>query len=176
MAVATAVVLAALVASTWVSAAAVFALLAGAISSRIVYAEVTQTRRAAGIDRSTQARDFGAAMTRMYHEHATFTAAMTSRLESHDKTIVELASTIRLAFKRAHDAQARVQIEAERADNVQARLSALLDDVLTSRSDALVGVGVPEAAGLPTIADLLSWDNRADRDDPVTAEQLRSPA
>jgi protein phosphatase 1 regulatory subunit 37 len=161
LALAAVVVAAAVVSSTWVSAAAVFSLLAGVTSSRIVYTEVTQTRRDNAIERAELARNFGHAMTKTHDEHQAFTTTMSTRLAAKDKTIVELNGTIRLAEMRADEAEIRVKREAKRANEAQERLSVLLDEVLTSQTEALQGVGIPEAADLPTIVDLLAWEDRA---------------
>lgn len=161
LALAAVVVIAAIVTSTWVSAAAVLSLLAGATSSRIIYTEVTQTRRETAHERAELAREFGSAMTKSHDEHMAFTKAMSKKLSARDKTIVELNGTIRLAEKRADEAEVRVKREAKRANEAQERLSVLLDEVLVQQSEALAGVGVPEAADLPTIVDLLAWEDRA---------------
>ncbi len=161
LALAAAAVVAAVLTSTWVSAAAIFSVLAGATSSRIIHTEVIQTRRAAAIERVQLSRDFGLAMAKSHEEHTSFTSTMTSRLAARDQTIVELNGTIRLAERRADEAELRVKHEAKRANDAQERLAALLDEVLTAQAEALAGVGIPEAADLPTVVDLLAWENSA---------------
>ena len=172
LALAAAVVVAAVVTGTWVSAAAVASLFAGATSSRIIYTEVTQTRRDGALARAEQARDFGHAMTKSHVEHQAFTATITSRLAERDKTIGSLNGTIRLAEKRADVAEARVKRESKRANDAQERLSSLLEQVRAAQEAAekaaaaeskevWAGLGIPEAAELPTIVDLLAWEERA---------------
>jgi hypothetical protein len=167
------VVVAAVVTSTWVSAAAVACLLAGATSSRIIYTEVTQTRRDSAVARAEQARDFGHAMTKTHAEHLTYTATMMTRLADRDQEIVSLNGTIRLAEKRADVAEARVKRESKRANDAQERLSALLEEVRAAQeaadqaaaeesAEVWAGLGIPEAAELPTVVDLLAWEERAD--------------
>ncbi len=158
--IAAAVVAAAVITTTWLGAAAIFAVLSGAVSSRVVYTEVTQTRTEAAVERARLAREFGAAMTLSHHEHAAFTTMMTARVAARDQTIVELNGTIRLAEKRADEAEVRVKREAKRANDAQEHLATLLDEVLTAQAEALAGVGIPEAADLPTVVDLLAWEDR----------------
>jgi hypothetical protein len=153
-------VIAAVVTSMWVDAAAVFSLLAGATSSRIIYTEVTQSRREAAHDRAELAKDFGSAMTTAHDEHAEFTAMMSSRLAERDRTISELDGTVRLAEKWADEAEVRVKRESQRADEAREQLAVLLDQVAAQQA-ALEGADVPEAADLPTIVDLLAWEDRA---------------
>jgi hypothetical protein len=155
------VVVAALASSTAVGLASLVSLAAGAVSSRMVYTELTQTRRDAALDRAALSRDFGTAMTRTHAEHAQFTAVMTSRIAGRDTAIVELHRTVHLAELRAVEAEARVTREAKRANDAQERLSTLLDEVLTQQAEVLAGVGIPEAAELPAIADLLAWEDHA---------------
>ncbi len=165
-------VIAAVATSTWVDAAAIFSLLAGATSSRIIYTEVTQSRREAAHDRAEMAKDFGAAMTKTQTEHAAFTSAITSRLLARDRAIMELDGTLRLAERRADEAEVRVKREAQRANEAHERLSVLLDEVLAQQT-ALEGDDIPEAADLPTIVDLLAWEERADE---AMLEDLRHQA
>lgn len=160
LALAAVVVVAAAFSSAWLPAAAVVSVVAGATSSRMIWTEVTQTRRDGATERAEMARDFGATMTKVHAEHVAFTTEMTSRLVARDQTIVELGSTIRLAERRADEAEARLKHEAKRANDAQERLSVLLDELLSSQADALSEVGVPEAAELPTIVDLLAWEDR----------------
>ena len=166
------VVMAAVVTSIWVDAAAVFSLLAGATSSRIIYTEVTQSRLEAAHERAEQAKDFGAAMTQSRVEHSEFTALMSARLADRDRTISELDGTVRLAEKRAAEAEARVKRESQRANEAREQLSVLLDEVLAQQT-ALEGADIPEAADLPTIVDLLAWEDRVGED---VLEDLRHQA
>jgi chromosome segregation ATPase len=175
--VAAVVVAAAILTSTLVAGAAVLSVLAGALSSRIVWTEVVQTRRDNAIERAEMARDFGVAMTKSLSEHQAYTQNVNARLASKDKTIVELTGTIRLAEKRADEAESRVKREAKRANEAQERLSVLLDEVLTANADLVeeewASAGIPEAAELPTIVDLLAWEDRVNES---IVEDLRHQA
>ncbi|MBA3232705.1 MAG: hypothetical protein H0T17_01960 [Propionibacteriales bacterium] len=145
------------VTAVWVGAAAIFAVLAGTAASRFVYTEVVQARHQSARERAEQARSFGAEMTRTHREHRMFTAAMTSRLAQRDRNISGLNGMIRLGQRRADEAQTRAERETDRANELQHRLSSLLDEVLAQ--SAVVAVAAEES-DLPTIADLLAWEER----------------
>nr|MBA2443864.1 hypothetical protein [Nocardioidaceae bacterium] len=106
---AAAVVAAAVATSTWVSGAAVFAILMGTVSARIVYAELVLTRRLAAIDRAAQARAFGRELASKRREHSAFTGALTTRVQRQQRTITGLEGTVRLADKRADEAETRTR-------------------------------------------------------------------
>lgn len=141
-----------------VSVAAVGAVLTGAVSVRIVYSGVTQTRRDAARERAEQAQSFGATISRVRREHRVFTAAMGSRLVERDRTIGRLEGTLRLSEHRADEAESRAEREARRADEAEEQLSALLDEVL---SQPVMTVVDQESDEVSTIVDLLAWEGRA---------------
>ncbi|MFY9913442.1 MAG: hypothetical protein WAK18_02155 [Nocardioidaceae bacterium] len=154
--------------STSTGAAAIVSLLLGASASRLVYTEVTHTRRAAARERAALSREFGEAMTRTHTEHAAFTTTMTERIAHRDSAIIDLNGTIRLAEQRAAEAENEAQLEGKRASEAEERLSAMFEELLVDQppllvpeEEALAGVGIPEAADLPTIIDLLAWESRA---------------
>ena len=157
MAVALLTVIASVVSGVALSAAALGALIAGAASARIIYGEVTQTRRDAAQQSAEQAMSFGAAMTTLRHEHRKFTASIGSRLVERERTIGRLEGTLRLSEHRAAEAGARAKRETCRADQAQEQLSALLDEVLSQPPLAVVG---GESDEVPTIVDLLAWEGR----------------
>ncbi len=157
MAVALLVVIASMVTGVAPSAAALGALVAGAASSRIIYGEVTQTRRDAAQQSAERAMSFGAAMTTLRHEHLGFTASMGSRLVERERAIGRLEGTLGLSEQRAAEAESRARREACRADIAQEQLSALLDEVLSQPPLAVEG---GESDEVPTIVDLLAWEGR----------------
>jgi hypothetical protein len=166
-------VVGALLASSGVGVAAVLALFLGAVAARIIWAEAVRSRRDHAIERARMARDFGAAMTTTFDEHREFTAAMADRLAdrertilARDLTIVRLKGTLQRVEKRAVDAEARVTREAKRANQAQERLSVLLSEVLTNGTGVAEdwdSAGIPEAAALPSIDDLLAWEDQIDQ-------------
>lgn len=150
-------VIVSVVTGVWVSAAAVAAVVVGAAVARIGHTEVVQTRRDAAAARAGQARAFGADFTRILREQRAFAAAMTARLAQRDRAVIELTGTVRIAERRADAAETRVKREARRAQEVQERLSVLLDEVLAQSPVATVEA---EMSDLPTIVDLLAWEER----------------
>lgn len=157
MGIASLAVIAAVVTGVAPSAAALAALLTGAVSCRIIYGEVTQTRRDAARQHTEQAQSFGAAMTKVHHEHRKFTASIGARLAEREHKIVKLEGTLRLSEHRMAEAQSRVRQEAHRADEAREQLSALLDEVLSHPPLAVVEGNSQE---VPTIVDLLAWEGR----------------
>lgn len=164
-------VAAAVVTSTLVSAAAVLAVVVGAVAARIGYAEVISTRQLAAIDRATQSRAFGALLAEKQGEHTAFARAMTRKVQGQQRTITGLEGTVRLAERRADEAETRVQTEARRAREAQERLSSLLDEVLMHQPLSVVPDGSGssdgkrgsafDSADLPTVIDLLAWEDQA---------------
>lgn len=183
MGVAVLVVGVAVATSVLVAPAAVLGLLAGVGSTRVMYAEVVQTRWEAARQRAEHARSYQAAMDRNHTDHLAYTAMMSRRLVHRDRAIGELGGTMRLLERRVEDAESRVRREARRANESQERLAAVLDEVLGtgavdaddmgsgSGSGALAGSGVladgveadlfAERGELPTVVDLLGWDAKA---------------
>lgn len=159
-------VVAAVAVGTAVSGAALVAAAVGLIAVRIMHAEVVQTRRRSSADHAAQAKSFGAALATKQADHTAFTVAMTSRLADKDQTIRELDGTVRLAERRADLAEERVKREAKRANEAQARLSDLVDDVLAAR-DEVDESGDLALQDLPTIVDLLAWEERGNESTPV---------
>jgi hypothetical protein len=171
------IVVPAVVTGTGASVAAVVALLAGAISCRIVYTEVVQTRAQAARDRAEQARAFEATLTKNLAEHADFTALMSRRVQERDRAITELHGTIRLAERRADDAETRVLRESRRANDAQRRLAVLLDEVAAHQAALEAeGAATEQLSDLPTIVDLLAWEEKVTATTSAQADGLRQEA
>ncbi len=158
----------ALLTGTALGAAAVTALLTGVVACRIIYTEVTQTRRDAARQYAEQAQSFGAEMTQLHHEHRTFTASIGARLAEREYRIVELEATVRLSEHRAAEARSRLDAESRRADESREQLSALLDEVLSQPPLAMVD---REPNPVPPVVDLLAWEGRVTA--AVKASQVR---
>src|SRR5436190_8712511 len=73
-------VAAAVATSTGVSVAAVAAALTGIVATRIMYTEITQTRRDHALDRAAQAKSFAEALRFKQSEHTAYVVGMSSRL------------------------------------------------------------------------------------------------
>jgi len=147
-----------------VAVAAVGAVVAGGIASRIIYTEVIHTRSQAARERAEQARAFGAVLIDVHREHRLFSDEMSARLLDRDQmirlrdtTVSQLRGTLRLAERRIGELDERARRESRRANDAQERLSALLDEVLTQPPLQAVDAGSSE---LPTVVDLLAWEER----------------
>ncbi len=162
LAVATVLVAVSVATSTWVSAAAVYALVTALVAARILWTEVRQTRRAWACDRADQAREFTEVMTRTRSEHAEFLDLLEARVRVRDRAIHELNGTLALAEARADSAEARVLREARRANDAQERLAALLSEVLGGPEEHAPSAEDETGADLPTVVDLLAWEERTD--------------
>jgi hypothetical protein len=127
---------------------------------RIMYIEVAETRLAHAEERARQSRAFGRTVAVVSAEHAIFVASMERRLGFKDRAINELSGTVRLAEARADEAETRARRETRRANEAQARLADLLDEVLTQQTDELAAIDDAHDPELPTIVDLLAWEER----------------
>jgi hypothetical protein len=160
--------------------AAVAALSAGVVGVRLVLTELVRSRRDAAEDRAAQARAYQKLDARRAEEHATFADQITSRLEAATSTVSELQGTIRLAERRTELAEQRARHESRRRGELQTRY-----DTLASATDAGADAEKPqpepsEAApdakpqwdpDVPTVVDLLSWEDRdIDRSDVSEAD------
>lgn len=171
------VVVPSVITGTGTAVAAVLGLVAGILACRIVYSEVVQTRAQAARDRAEQARAFEATITRNLEEHADFTALVSRRVEERDRTITELHGTIRLAERRADDAELRVLRESRRANDAQRRLSVLLDEVAAHQAALEAEAAATEQlSDLPTIVDLLAWEEKVTATTATQPEDLRQEA
>jgi hypothetical protein len=154
----------AVVMSALVGPAALLGVALGAGATRIMYAEVVQTRWDCARQRAEHARSFQAVMDRSHADHQAYTATVARRIGERDQAIGELSGTVRLLERRVDEAESRVRREARRANEAQERLAAVLDEVLgTADADA---DAYPDAladllavrSDPPTVDDLMSWD------------------
>jgi hypothetical protein len=163
------VVLAALLITELVvlAVAAVVALLAGVGAVRLVLDEVVRSRRDAAEDRASQARAYQKMDARRADEHATFATMMTTKLDDATASVGELRGTLRLAERRAELAEQRARHESRRRGELQDRLDAIAVDPGRPTDDES---GAAEGGGdaapywdpdLPTVVDLLGWEDRA---------------
>jgi hypothetical protein len=158
---ATLVVLAALPTQSagWLSVSSVLALVCGALAARIVHSELLQSRREAAADRAAQAKAYRTMFSERAEEHAEFTTAMTDRLLRSEREVRELEGTLVLAEKRAIEAETRVKRESRRANDAL--------DLVAELKEALEIKAAQEAdelaiwdADVPTVVDLLAWDEK----------------
>ena len=144
------------------SVASVLSLLCGWAAARIVWAELTESRRTHARDRAVQAQSFRSLFTERSAEHATFASAMADRLAARDREVRELEGTLRLSEGRANAAEERVRREARRTAQAQERvveLEVLL--ALRSEDDGVTTLDSGSYADLDTVVDLLRWEDRS---------------
>jgi hypothetical protein len=146
------------------SFSSVFALVCGALSSRIVYTELLQSRREAATDRAAQAQAYRTMFHERAAEHAEFTSAMTERLAVSDRSIEQLEGTIVLAETRAIEAEARLNRESRRANEAQ-ELVAQLQQQLREQLEVRKAEQADELASWEgwdgeTVVDLLAWEEK----------------
>lgn len=149
----------------WLSVAAVFALVCGWASARIVYSELAQSRREAATDRAAQAQAYRTMFSERASEHAEFTTAMTDRLARRDQEIAELEAGVVAAEKRAIEAETRVQRESRRANDAQEQLVELRERVQeleirrAEEADELASWDA-NLFDADRVADLMVWEEK----------------
>jgi hypothetical protein len=151
--------------------AAVTAFLAGVCAVRLVHGELVRGRRKAAEDRAEQARAYQKMDARRVDEHTAFATLMTHSLDEAKSESGELRGTLRLAERRAELAEQRARHEARRRGELQTQLDDMAiqtetapdtdaESALVSDSDER-SMGVPYwDPEVPTVVDLLSWEDR----------------
>jgi hypothetical protein len=162
--------------STAVGTAAVLAVVAGAAGARLLYAEVLQTRRYTMRCRADQALAFGTALSGQRAQHFGRMAEMTVRVIERDRSIAGLHTQLRDAREQAQSALCRADQESRRADEAQARLAEVCDAVLVRPvgepgwdepgPDDGWDDAITSARELPTVVDMLTWEERANASRP----------
>jgi hypothetical protein len=165
--VATLVVLAAVIAGALVSEAAIAGVALGVLAGRILYVEITHSRRVYAAERAELARSFRDSLAGAHERHQQHAATLTRGITERDTTIRQLEGTLVLADRRADEAATSVLRESKRANEAQERLAAVLDEVLgtsgpedVDAARASEGVFSDELVDLPTVVDLLGWEQR----------------
>lgn len=146
----------------WLSFSSVFALVCGALASRIVYSELLQSRREAAADRAAQAQAYKTMFSERAAEHAEFTSAMTERLAASDKSIKELEGTIVLAEARAIEAETRVKRESRRANEAQDLVTQLQEQLEIRKAEQADELASWEGWDAETVVDLLAWEEKVE--------------
>jgi hypothetical protein len=146
----------------WLSFSSVFALVCGALSSRIVYTELLQSRQEAATDRAAQAQAYKVMFTERAAEHAEFTSAMTERLAAREKSIQELEGTIVLAEARAIEAETRVKRESRRANDAQELIAQLQEQLEIRKAEQADELASWEGWDAETVVNLLAWEEKVE--------------
>lgn len=156
--VATLVVIGALVLASpfATSAAAVVALLCGAVSTRIVFSELAQSRRESARERAIQAHAYQQMFAERVVQEQEFAATMTERIIRRDEEIGRLLATSRVAGRRAELAEETAEREARRNVELQGLLDAAVRELNESEESLATWDG-----SVPVVVDLLAWEERA---------------
>jgi hypothetical protein len=128
---------------TFVSVAAVLAVVLGATAVRITHSELVQSRREAASDRAQQAQGYRALTEARSHEHRSFVDAMTAKVGQAEHAVTQLESAVVSSQGRAADAARRLKAETRRADEAEAegsRLAVVLEDSDERAAEAIVRV------------------------------------
>jgi methylmalonyl-CoA mutase cobalamin-binding subunit len=144
----------------WLSFSSVFALVCGALASRIIYTELLQSRQEAAADRAAQAQAYKVMFTERAAEHAEFTSTMTERLAARDKSIQELEGTIVLAEARAIEAETRVKRESRRANDAQELVAQLQEQLEIRKAEQADELASWEGWDAETVVNLLAWEEK----------------
>jgi serine phosphatase RsbU (regulator of sigma subunit) len=128
---------------TFVSVAAVLAVVLGAAAVRITHSELAQTRRDAAADRAEQAQAYRALADTRSQEHREFVDAMGARVGRAERAVTQLESAVVAAQGRAAQSMRKLNAEARRADLAEAegsRLAVVLEESEERGAEAIVRV------------------------------------
>ena len=128
---------------TFVSVAAVLAVLLGATAVRITHSELVASRREAAADRAGQARGYRALTEARSREHREFAEAMESRIGRAQQAVTQLETAVVASQGRAAQSLRTMNAEARRADLAEAegsRLAVALEESDERAAEAIVRV------------------------------------
>jgi len=165
MAVATVAVIVALPTRsvTWLSLAAVIALVLAWAALRMMWTEVLQSRRENAADRAATAAAYEDLFSQRAAEHAEFTSAMTEQLATSQTTMRELEGALVAQQRRAATAEVRLADSNRRLDEARTQVSQL-EGELTERQAELANALASwegEGGGSDEFADLAEFERRA---------------
>ncbi len=128
---------------TFVSVAAVLAVVLGAGAARITHSELVPARRDAAADRARQAQGYREITEQRSSEHREFVDAMQLRVGKAERAAEQLETAVVASQGRAADAMRRLDAEARRADLAEAegsRLAVALEESEERAAEAIVRV------------------------------------
>jgi hypothetical protein len=150
--------------ATWLSGAALFALLCGVLAARTFSNELADVRREHARDRVNQADAYARIADERAAEHEMFVSSISRWLANRDQTITHLKGTVRLCESRIVQAEHRVRRETKRANDAEERLELVLSERTDLEAEATalrVASGIIEdAAEEPAIVNLMAWESR----------------
>jgi hypothetical protein len=128
---------------TFVSVAAVLAVVLGATAVRITHTELLHARREAAADRAGQARDYRVITEERTVENTAFAGLMRSKVGKAEEAADQLESAVVASQGRAADTMRRLTAETRRADQAESegtRLAVALEDSQERAAEAIVRV------------------------------------
>jgi hypothetical protein len=129
--------------ATFVSVAAVLAVLLGATAVRITHSELLASRRESAADRAGQAQGYRELSEVRSREHREFAQAMESRLGRAQQAVTQLEAAVVASQGRAAKSWRSMNAEARRADVAEAegsRLAVALEESDERAAEAIVRV------------------------------------
>lgn len=132
----------------YLAAAAVLGVLSGAVSARLIYAELVDNRVDAAQSRAELAREFLELTAARTDENDEFQVAMIDRIRRREVAVVELEAALTAAQHRAAEATRKRNLETTRADTAEATArdtSVRLDEIEEQAAEAAVRVTELEA-------------------------------
>ncbi len=168
MAIATIAVVAALPTRsvTWLSLAAVVALVFAWAALRMMWTEVLQSRRENAADRAAAAAAYEDLFSQRAAEHAEFTSAMTERLATSQTTMRELEGALVVQQRRAATAEVRLADSNRRLDEARTQVNQLEGELTERQAELAEALASWESEGgggndLADFADLADFERRA---------------
>ena len=146
---------------SFVTVAAVLAVVLGAAATRITHSELMQSRRDHAKDRAEQARAYHDLTVERSIEHASFCSAMETRLSTSEQVIIELEGAVTSTQRRAAEATRKLNAEARRADTAEAenvRLGKALEESEDRAAEAIVRVAELEQDVDVLRAEVAAWE------------------
>ena len=142
---------------TFVSVAAVLAVVLGAAAVRITHTELVQSRREAATDRAQQAQAYRALTETRSREHRSFVDAMTAKLGQAQTAAGQLESAVVASQGRAAESARLLTAETRRADEAEAEGSRLA--VALAESEERAAEAIVRVAELEDENDTLRTEN-----------------
>ena len=128
---------------TFVSVAAVLAVVLGATAVRITHSELVQSRRAAASDLAEQAQGYRAITEARSREQRDFVDALGAKVGRAAEAVTQLESAVVASQGRAASTVRQLRAETRRADEAEAegsRLAVALEDSEERAAEAIVRV------------------------------------
>jgi len=137
------------------------------VAARLLHAQLRDERLQHAEERVAQARAFSSLYLERSAEHALFASHIRHQLLGSERLVAQLRGVLTLAVARGDEAEDRAHVARARALDAEARvadLEAELAEMAGRRPelvDELAAWDVVPGVDADTVADLLSWEERA---------------